>query len=628
MTSLSLSRRRSLQAIACLLMTAELASAQAPRKLQSAAGPATWASDLSAIAPSDWSYERAAHLLDRAGFGATPAEVEKFAKMTPKNAVAALINYESIPNPLPAFEESGIWTPAMLPDVDFHYDQFGDALRTSYAKGEVYGVKPNPGGIRRYQPVVDMLYYRGSATRAEWSRASIWWANRMLTTKRPLEEKMTLFWHGHFATEHEKVMDYRLVLNQLAMLRANGTGNFRDLLIGIAKDPAMLIYLDNRKNIKGQANENFAREIMELFALGVGNYTEKDIKEAGRAFTGWDNFGAKFVLHADLHDDGIKTVLGKSGNFTGEQVVDILLAQKACAEFMSRKLYRFFVREDVSPELNAKLATLLRENKYQIKPFLTAVFLSRDFYSAPSVGTQIKSPVQYVISTYRKMGLTEIPGTPYFPILMSGLGQQLGNPPNVKGWDGGKAWLNPSTLLQRGNLVRHALFPQEIEKNLYVYNVVPPRYINARQEAEDRDKQAAMGMERTSKPAADGGDMMMVAPSSNRLAKAPDYDLKLGVYRGYTRAYATVKPVPPTPASLSLKESAKTGGVRTAENAVDYFVTRFLSMPLDDADRTKLIAYAVKQLGGDKIDFAAATTESALRDVLYVLLSMPEFQLS
>jgi uncharacterized protein (DUF1800 family) len=607
-------------ALAPLLLQADV------RKLGNGAGPDSWTGDLTPIAPSDWTYERAAHLMERAGFGGTPREIDNLVKLGPEGAVDYLVDYQKIDNPLPPFQESGIFDDAMLPSINYHYADFTAALRAAYRQGEVYGVKPNPNGIRRFQPVIDTLYYRIYADSAEWRRAAQWWADRMLSTRRPLEEKLTLFWHGHFATEDAKVADYRLMLRQLAMLRGNANGNFRNLLLGIGQDPAMLIYLDARQNVKGQPNENFAREIMELFSLGVGNYTEKDIKEAARAFTGWDNDGLKFVIRSDRHDDGVKTILGKSGNFSGEDAVDILLDQKACAEFISRKLYRFLVREDLTPDLNAKIAAELRDASYELKPLLKTIFLSRDFYSRASFATQIKSPAQYVLSTYRKLGLTQVPGTPYFETVMSNLGQNLGNPPNVKGWDGGRNWVNPSTLLVRGNVVRHTLFPADAAAE-YPRNVIPPRYRNAKEEVAERDKElsgAAPGPKNAGGMDSEGG--MMMAPLSKKIGSAPDYDLKYGVYNGYTRTFQTVKPVPPSEAVIDLKAMLRSAGAKTSADAVDYFVARFLSVPLAAADRDRIVQYATTQLGAT-LNLSAANAEQALRDVLYVILSMPEYQL-
>src|SRR5262249_11523250 len=207
---------------------------------------------------------------------------------------------------------------------------------------------------------------------------------RMVATNRPLQEKMALFWHGHFATGEEKIRDYRKMEQQLALFHKHATGSFRALLIDVAPDPALLAYLDAAQNVKGAPNENFAREVMELFTMGVGNYTERDIREAARAFTGWIDDDLAFKVDAAKHDDGQKTFLGRAGQFDGVDILAIILDQKVTAEFIAGKIYRFFVREEVSPALQTKLGALLRDNDYQVAPLLRTLFLSRDFYTAPS----------------------------------------------------------------------------------------------------------------------------------------------------------------------------------------------------------------------------------------------------
>lgn len=593
------------------------------------AGPESWIGDLAPITAADWTYERAAHLLERAGFGGTPEEIAKLASMTPEEAVNYLVDYESIPNDhLAPFVESGIWSEAMLPDVNEALE-FGAGLAKARRTGAVYGVRPNTSGVRPWQPVINMLYYRNYATRLEWNRAVEWWAGRMLNTARPLEEKMTLFWHGHFATEQEKVRDYRLMLDQQAMLRKNATGNFRDLLIGIAQDPAMLIYLDNRLNVKGHANENFAREIMELFALGVGNYTEDDIKEAARAFTGWANYGRQFLDRKDQHDDGEKTVLGETGNFDGVDVIDILLRQPVCAEFISRKLYRFFVADHIKPELNKELANVLRDNQYELKPLLKTLFLSRDFYGPAAYGSQIKGPVHYLVSSYRKLGLRDVPGIPNFWLASASLGQSLGNPPNVKGWDGGRAWVNPSTLIARGNVVRHVLFPHEAAG---LYDLGPfagrfQRYVNAHVEVLDRDRQILLaGTKSMAGGMSDMGEGMM-APSSNMINETPEYDLPFGVYNGMTRAYATVLPSEQDPAKIDVAGTLKRAGATTTTEAVTYLERAFLRLPMSDPVRNSMIEFVTKRCGGEAIDYASPTVEEDLRELLHLIMSTPEYQL-
>ncbi len=240
--------------------------------VQAAPAPAhtDWQDDLRPLPAAAWSRERAAHLLERAGFGGTPAEVDKLAAMTPAEAVRSLVRYQRIKDNLPAFDESGAFDPGLEPFAPSR----PAATDLGKATGESLGVKAKPEGNRKLQQVADRFLYWVRATKLESQRIAYWWAHRMLVTQRPLEEKMTLFWHGHFATGDEKVRDYRKMLQQNMMLRAKATGNFRDLLISVAQDPAMLAYLDAAVNVKGAPNENFAREIMELFSMGVGNYSE------------------------------------------------------------------------------------------------------------------------------------------------------------------------------------------------------------------------------------------------------------------------------------------------------------------------------------------------------------------
>src|SRR5215469_8240816 len=369
-------------------------------------GTSQWQNDLTPIGPSDWNYESAAHLLERAGFGGTPEEIQTLASLTPAEAVRRLVYFQNIENNLPPFEHSGIHDPGLEP-----FPESRPAVtKLAKEKGEALGIKVKPGGDRPLQPIVNKFFYWLRASVLETQRVSYWWANRMVATHHPLEEKMALFWHGHFAVNEAKVRDYRKMLGQLELFHKHGTGNFRDLMIAEAKDPAMLSFLDAGVNVKGAPNENFAREIMELFTMGVGNYSERDIREAARAFTGWNYVDLKFVVNKDQHDDGEKTFLGKTGRFDGVDVIDIIMKQPVTSRFIAGKIYRYFVRQEIAPELQEKLGNVLRNANYDMSPLLETIFLSRDFYSPPSVGTQIKGPVQLVVSTYKKMGLKSIPG--------------------------------------------------------------------------------------------------------------------------------------------------------------------------------------------------------------------------
>src|SRR5579862_4705359 len=384
--------------------------------------PATWQNDLTPIGPADWNYDFAAHLLERAGFGGTPEEIQALAKLTPAQAVARMVRFEGITgSDLPPFDESGVHDPGLEP-----FPPSRPAVTDmAKEKGEALGIKVKLSGNRRLQPIVDEFFYWLRASALETNRVAYWWANRMVASPRPLQEKMALFWHGHFASNEAKVRDYRKLLGQLELFEKQGTGNFRDLTVAIAQDPGMLTFLDADVNVKGAPNENFAREIMEMFTMGVGNYTEKDIREAARAFTGWNYVDLRFVVNKDQHDDGEKTFLGKTGRFDGVNVIDIIMQQPATAEYIAGKIYRYFVREDLSPQLQKQLGSVLRDHDYQIAPLLETIFLSRDFYSPASVGTQIKSPVRLAVSTYRKLGLVSVPGVPDFNVATGTLGQRL-----------------------------------------------------------------------------------------------------------------------------------------------------------------------------------------------------------
>jgi hypothetical protein len=316
---------------------------------------AQWQNDLAPISASDWNYDFAAHLLERAGFGGTPEEIEAIARMAPTEAVKRLVYFQHIENNLPAFEHSGIHDPGLEP-----FPESRPAVtKMAKEKGEALGIKVKSGGDRPLQPIVNKFFYWLRASVLETQRVGYWWANRMLATHHPLEEKMALFWHGHFAVNEAKVRDYRKTLGQLQLFYKYGTGNFRDLLVAVAQDPAMLSFLDAGVNLKGSPNENFAREIMELFTMGVGNYSEKDVREAARAFTGWNYVDLTFVVNKDQHDDSPKTFLGQTGNFDGVDVIDIILKQNVTSRFIAGKIYRYFVRQELAPELQEKLGVVL-----------------------------------------------------------------------------------------------------------------------------------------------------------------------------------------------------------------------------------------------------------------------------
>lgn len=580
-----------------------------------ASTPSAWTDDLSPISQADWNADRAAHLLERAGFGGTPDEIARFAAMTPRQAVDRLVDYESAGNDLKPFDESGIWDPGMDPFPPSR----AEAVRLAREHGEGLGEKVRPeGSVRRLQPVVDKFFYSLAANAIETQRLGLWWANRMLATNRPLEEKLTLFWHGHFATGENKTRDYRMMLRQNEMFRAQASGNFRGLLLGLMKDPAMLVYLDNGENIKKHPNENFGRELLELFTMGVGNYTERDVREAARAFTGWTNTVLEFRFDAEQHDFGEKTFLGQTGPFNGEDIIDLVLKQPVTAEFVSAKLYRYFVRENISPAVRSALGDTFRENHYEIKPLLKRIFLSRDFYSPATVATQIKSPVQLVVSTYKKLGLREIPTIPDFGRMTGSLGQSLFDPPNVAGWAGGRTWITPSTLLQRGNLFREVLFPN-------VKGFRPPDRTMSPTD-QGVGERLARGMDITEATKDSDAAPNMIAESNMMVERDEDYNTRYGGYKGNLIAFERTRTIPRRTAPIDLTAMVKAAGADTADKVVDHFVRRFLSVPLPDQDRARLVGFLRDKLGTTVVQ-PGDQLEGSLRELLYLVLSTPEYQL-
>lgn len=459
---------------------------------------------------------------------------------------------------------------------------------------------------------MDKFFYSLTANNIETQRLGLWWANRMLTTKRPLEEKLTLFWHGHFATGQNKVRDYRMMLRQNQMFREHASGSLRDLLVGILKDPAMLVYLDNGENVKNHPNENFGRELLELFTMGVGNYSERDVREAARAFTGWTNNVLEFKFDRDQHDFGDKTFLGRTRDFNGDAIIDVILEQPVTGEFVAGKLYRHFVREDLGNAVKLELGRTLRNSGYQLKPVLKQMFLSKDFYSPASVGTQIKSPVHLVVSTYKKMGLREVPTIPDFGRMTGGLGQTLFEPPNVAGWAGGRTWITPSTLLQRGNLFRDVLFPD-------VKGFRPPDRAMSATDTRVGER-LAQGMNITE--ATREGD----AESNKMVDRDEDYNTRYGGYAGNLLAFKRTKLIPRQPAGIELTAMMKAAGADTVDEVVDAFIHRFLRVTLAEKDRAVLVDFLRGRLGASDIR-PSDSLEASLRELLYLVLSTPEYQL-
>jgi uncharacterized protein (DUF1800 family) len=376
------------------------------------------------VAAAPMGSDDARHLLNRAGFGARPADLAQFAQLSREVAVDRLLAET------PA--RAGIAPPAELTEY-----MAPSRLRALDDEERKERAKRNAIALRA------------------------WWVSNMLAAATPAEqlrERMALFWHSHFVSSLEKVKSAKLMLDQNALLRRHALGRFDVLLHAVGKDPAMVVYLDSATNRKGSPNENFAREVMELFTLGEGNYSEQDVKEAARAFTGWsiEPETGEFRWRPFAHDGGSKTVLGVSGNLDGDAVLDILLARPQTAELLVRKLWREFVSMSPDEKEVRRIAVRLRGSGYDMRVALREIFAGRAFWAAENRLALVKSPVDWVFGTLNTLDV-EPPEPAALAFALRQLGQDLFAPPNVKGWPGGETWINSSTLLARKQMAERLL---------------------------------------------------------------------------------------------------------------------------------------------------------------------------
>ncbi|MDP6555782.1 MAG: DUF1800 domain-containing protein [Pirellulaceae bacterium] len=427
---------------------------------------------LKQLPDKDWSWANARHLLARAGFSGTSDQITELHQMGLEKAVDYMLNFNKSQGKEVLSDE--LLDLIDRDPTDRKKDKSGpqlDLLIRSPQWEKVYNettIKPD-----KNHPVADFskvhmvdLLTKGKDGKPslekkrllerlklfEFMRAD--WMEQLITSENPLEEKMVLFWHGHFTSDYATVEDSYMLYLQNYLFHKYSAGNYGELLHGIVHDPAMLRYLDNNTNVKGHPNENLARELMELFSMGEGNgYTEKDVKEGARALTG-NKYDARnkglFYFDEDNHDFGQKTIFGHTGNYNGDHFVDLILAQPETASFMAAKLFAFFAYEGPESEVVEPLARTFRENHFDVKPVLREMFLSEAFYSEKAIGTHIKSPIQLVVGTFRKLGLEQ---GDYSSIIKASnlMGQALFQPPDVKGWDGGRTWINATRLFARQN---------------------------------------------------------------------------------------------------------------------------------------------------------------------------------
>jgi len=409
------------------------------------AKPRPFSTALNPIKDADFGYVQARHLLWRAGFGGTPGQINTLVKWGPQKSVDHLLNFEKV---------------AAEPVTADRFDKdiirpYNDEERGEIARARRSGNEEAVTRLRASRQEAERL------DRAQMRDVQHWWLKRMIETPRPLEERLTLFWHGHFATNYRSIENSYHMYVQNQLFRQHAAGNFGKLLYAIIRDPAMLAYLNNNQSRKGRPNENLARELMELFSLGVNNYSEGDIKEGARALTGYSFDDDTFEFQRNNHDGGVKVILGRRGTMDGDDFVTAILENPACPAFIARKLYRSFVldlptgRKELdgpAQSVVGQLASTLSGGRYEVRPVLRRLLLSEHFYHPQVMNEQIKSPAQLVVGAVRSLN-TPARDLGTLSDAMGLMGQSIFFPPSVKGWDGGRSWINTATLFIRQNIL-------------------------------------------------------------------------------------------------------------------------------------------------------------------------------
>lgn len=520
----------------------------------------------------EWDARAAEHLLNRAGFGARRSEIDAFVARGLEASVGYLLNERVDSDP-------------------FFVQRYGPDYRAMRDMSEMERDK-----IKRQ-------IKRDERQQMEDFRQ--WWFERLMSGDERLQERMTLFWHGFFTSSPQGVRRTFELLNQNMLVRKHALGNYADLLREMVRDPALLMYLDNHVNKKGKPNENFARELMELFSLGEGNYTEGDVKEAARAMTGRASNGdGHYVFRKGAHDRGRKTILGRTGRFDGDDLVDILLEQDACPRWVAYRFLTYMEGAEPGEERLNEYATLLRTKNFEMKPLLRKLFTDPHFYSDEVVAARVSSPVDYLVGTARRLGI-EPPGQ-LLHLSSSALGEKLCFPPNVKGWEGGMAWVTTASLMQRGNFAGLML------------GVVDVKDVVAEDDWDgDESMMDAKGM-------GDEDDSMMMgeraADSGKSKTKMPTELRAWSRVRGTWRSH------------LNLTSRLTKHGVQTDAEIVDLLLDELLAVDTTGDSRERMLDYLSHErrtlgtLEGKLLD-GDPDHEKLLRRLAHLILSLPEAQL-
>jgi uncharacterized protein (DUF1800 family) len=536
------------------------------------------------FAAGTWSRDDAAHLLRRAGFGGTPEQIAAIQALGRDAAVDYMLTGQ-----LPAGVQP------VFPAVTFADFKMTPVERDGNAdRKELYKTIQRLGRQ-------DLFRYRG------------YWVDRMIRTDRPLEEKMTLFWHGLLCSGIQEVKLGGLMIEQNQLFHKHALGNYKTLIAAIVHDPAMLKYLDADKNVVGKPNENLAREIMELFTMGEGQgYTEKDIAEVARALTGMGVLGRDGAagFRPMLHDRRSKTIFGQTGDFKPDDVPNLIFSRPQPPQYLARKLWEFYAFPNPSPEDIAPVVQALRESKFELKPALRALFTSPTFYSEQAKFALIQSPTELCVSTARTLGLT--PNGLLVAGQLGKMGQELFQPPNVKGWPGGEQWITAATLFNRYNVCTALVEgkPLGAPGGLGKQNNKP----NATSQAE---RMEALALARDNATGAVNQGNADNAPANPRLARLRAAMAQRGRLGPNGGPGAGLFPAA-SPAKLFPDLKAEP----TADQVVDAAIARFLQRPLHPDKRTTLI----ESLGKEPIKMGQPESDRRIRETVSLLLSTPEYQ--
>lgn len=540
-------------------------------------------------APEPWTIYEAAHLLNRAGFGGSPADIKALHALGRRKAVDSLLQpataAQLAPLPVWATREQAV------ADMKERYVTARDL------KQSLKDMTPEEADMAKRK--ANRTYQQQA--RQEGIEGQGWWFRVMLRTPAPLQEKMTLFWHDHFSTSIQKVKQPALILIQNDLFRHQALGNFRQLTQDIAKDPAMMLYLDTQSSKRDKPNENFAREVMELFTLGEGHYTEQDIREAARAFTGYQfNRENGTVFHNRRQwDEGQKTVLGKTGTFTGEDVINVIFEQPQAAKLMAGKLWTYFAAEDPPEAAVEALADSFRKANYEITPLLREIFLSKEFYSESVMRNQIKSPIQYLVQMLKQLELNQAPQG-YALIAQQQLGQVLFNPPNVAGWDWGKAWINTNTLLTRYNVAGFITKGSQNAPGVMLASNAPAD--GMMMEDQQEMKPAAKDNANAKAKAGAGAKALGKKADPAKIAAATELAARNWDGPDYEKI---------APRALRAKH----------EDLIDSLAFRFFQAPLAEKHRKRFLAYAEEKDG-------VVFTNHEVAELVHLMLSTPDYQLA